>query len=123
MKSIFCHFFSSLYLVILSWPLCPCAYYPQQITPDRFSGLLQKKWPYEKATPVIAERGDVVIFSYLLVHGSTPNLSDRPRRMFLAQFAAADDKPIGDQRQQPGYGWVLRGANLDKDAATSKQFD
>ncbi|KAH9630548.1 hypothetical protein HF086_018464 [Spodoptera exigua] len=83
----------------------------------------QKKFPIEKATPVIADRGDVVIFSYFLVHGSTPNLSDKPRRMFLAQFASADDRPIGEQRPQPGYGWLLRGANFAKDAATSKQFD
>ncbi|XP_075976791.1 putative alpha-ketoglutarate-dependent hypophosphite dioxygenase [Anticarsia gemmatalis] len=83
----------------------------------------QKRFPLEKATPVIADRGDIVIFSYLLVHGSSVNNSDRPRRMFLAQFHAADDKPIGDQRQQPGYGWMLRGANFEKDAAISKQYE
>ncbi|XP_075976586.1 phytanoyl-CoA dioxygenase, peroxisomal-like [Anticarsia gemmatalis] len=83
----------------------------------------QKKFPLEKATPVIAERGDIVIFSYLLVHGSSLNNSDRPRRMFLAQFASADDKPKGNQRQQPGYGLMVRGANLEKDAAISKRFE
>ncbi|XP_047996298.1 ectoine dioxygenase-like isoform X2 [Leguminivora glycinivorella] len=36
-----------------------------------------------KATPVVAKRGDVVFFSYLTVHGSYSNLSDRVRRMLF----------------------------------------
>ncbi|KAG6453236.1 probable alpha-ketoglutarate-dependent hypophosphite dioxygenase [Manduca sexta] len=83
----------------------------------------QKKFPIEGATPVIAARGDVVIFSYLLVHGSPPNLSTRPRRMMLLQAAAADDQPIGQQPLRPGQGWLLRGVNVDRDASISKRFE
>ncbi|KAJ2942129.1 hypothetical protein O0L34_g11043 [Tuta absoluta] len=83
----------------------------------------QKKFPLEKATPVIAERGDMVIFSYLLVHGSSPNCSTRPRRMLLVQMASADDKPIGKQTLRPSQGLLLRGVNLNRDASISKRFE
>lgn len=45
------------------------------------------KYPVDGATPVKAKRGEVVIFSYLLLHGSYVNNSERPRRMFLAQVS------------------------------------
>lgn len=85
--------------------------------------LLQSKFPVEGATPVLANRGDVVIFSYLLVHGSPANLSTRPRRMLLLQVAAAEDKPLGDQPVRPGQGWLLRGVNIHRDASISKRFN
>ncbi|XP_045777079.1 phytanoyl-CoA dioxygenase, peroxisomal-like [Maniola jurtina] len=81
----------------------------------------QKKFPIEGATPVIAEAGDVVIFSYLLVHGSSANSSARPRRMFLAQLADAHDRPKGGERSQPGRGWMLRGVNLHRDATVANR--
>ncbi|XP_068619217.1 probable alpha-ketoglutarate-dependent hypophosphite dioxygenase [Battus philenor] len=81
----------------------------------------QSKFPIEKATPVIAKRGDIVVFSYLLVHGSTPNSSSRPRRMMLAQLADAHDQPLGEEKAQPGRGWLLRGVNLDRDATLAKR--
>ena len=37
----------------------------------------QAEWPLEDARPVSAQAGDVLVFSYLLVHGSYPNTSDR----------------------------------------------
>ncbi|XP_049877604.1 phytanoyl-CoA dioxygenase, peroxisomal-like [Pectinophora gossypiella] len=83
----------------------------------------QKKYPLEKATPVIADRGDVVIFSYLLVHGSSPNCSTRTRRMFLVQLAAAEDNPLGVQQMRPAQGLLLRGVNLQRDATISKRFE
>jgi phytanoyl-CoA hydroxylase len=45
----------------------------------------QDQFPLRKAVPVEAKRGQVVIFSYLLVHGSYPNISERSRRMLLFQ--------------------------------------
>ncbi|CAG4984234.1 unnamed protein product [Colias eurytheme] len=81
----------------------------------------QKKFPLEKALPVIVEAGDVVIFSYLMVHGSSPNLSQRPRRMLLAQVYDAHDKPVGGEPGQPGKGWLLRGVNLDRDATVTNR--
>ncbi|XP_060805262.1 phytanoyl-CoA dioxygenase, peroxisomal-like isoform X2 [Amyelois transitella] len=83
----------------------------------------QSKFPLEKATPVVAERGDIVIFSYLLVHGSSPNRSSNRRRMLLAQLADAQDVPVGEQPTRPGQGWVLRGINVDRDASISKRFE
>ncbi|XP_063831149.1 phytanoyl-CoA dioxygenase, peroxisomal-like [Ostrinia nubilalis] len=83
----------------------------------------QSKFPLSGATPVIAERGDVLIFSYLLVHGSSVNRSTRRRRMLLAQLAGADDRPVGTQPARPGQGWLLRGTNKGRDASISKRFD
>ena len=37
----------------------------------------QAEWPLEAASPVSARAGDVLVFSYLLVHGSYTNTSDR----------------------------------------------
>ncbi|CAF4797067.1 unnamed protein product [Pieris macdunnoughi] len=83
----------------------------------------QKKYPIEKAIPVVVEAGDVIAFSYLMLHGSTPNLSKRPRRMLLAQLYDPHDKPIGGERSQPGKGWVLRGVNLNRDATVARRAD
>ncbi|XP_068619248.1 probable phytanoyl-CoA dioxygenase [Battus philenor] len=83
----------------------------------------QNKFPIEKATPVVAKRGDVVIFSYLLVHGSTANLSTRPRRMLLVQYADAHDAPSGGEPGQPARGLVLRGVNLNRDATLAKRYE
>ncbi|CAG9565130.1 unnamed protein product [Danaus chrysippus] len=81
----------------------------------------QSKYPIEKAIPVVAEAGDVVIFSYLLIHGSTPNTSDCPRRMFLAQYYDAHDYPVGGEPGQPGRGWLLRGVNQHRDATVANR--
>lgn len=72
---------------------------------------------------MIAERGAVVVFSYLLVHGSSVNQSTRARRMLLAQFAAADDAPLGAQPLRPGQGWLVKGINVNRDASISKRFE
>ncbi|CAH0689951.1 unnamed protein product [Spodoptera exigua] len=83
----------------------------------------QTKFPFERAAPVVCERGDVVVFSYLLVHGSPCNTSSRPRRMLLLQAAAAEDEPLGRQPTRPGQGWLLRGTNLNRDASISNRFE
>ncbi|KAL0812184.1 hypothetical protein ABMA28_009561 [Loxostege sticticalis] len=81
-----------------------------------------KKFPLEKAVPVRAERGDVVIFSYLLIHGSPQNTSNNPRRMYLAQFFDPSHKPVGTWPRNPSYGWMLRGVNANKDASIANQY-
>lgn len=46
----------------------------------------QTKFPLDAATPLIAKKGQVVIFPYLLVHESYQNTSERRiRRMLLFQ--------------------------------------
>ncbi|KAL7645165.1 UNVERIFIED_CONTAM: hypothetical protein RMT77_003543 [Armadillidium vulgare] len=81
-----------------------------------------EKFPIEKAIPVNMERGQVVIFSYLLIHGSYDNISDRVRRMFLIQLMSAEDEPIKDIHNSPCQGLVLRGENVQKDANFDKRF-
>ncbi|XP_023335125.1 uncharacterized protein LOC111706475 [Eurytemora carolleeae] len=71
--------------------------------------LNQEEWNIGLAKEVKAKAGDVVIFSYLLVHASYPNISDIPRRMFLLQVAGSNDVPVSNQHVSPGSGLMLRG--------------
>ncbi|KAJ9589693.1 hypothetical protein L9F63_017099, partial [Diploptera punctata] len=81
------------------------------------------KYPLSGAKPVYAKKGDVVIFSYLLLHGSYNNESDRTRGMFLMQVRAADDEPTKEVHQSVGRGFVLRGRNRKKDASMNSRFE
>ncbi|GBP92484.1 Phytanoyl-CoA dioxygenase, peroxisomal [Eumeta japonica] len=81
-----------------------------------------KKYPVEKATPICGKRGDIVVFSYLLLHGSYLNLSDRHRRMFLIQLMSAEDEPVSDIHKSLGQGWVLRGRNDHRRATMAERF-
>jgi len=76
----------------------------------------QEKFPLEKGVPVAAKRGQVVVFSYLLVHGSYPNKSDKSRRMLLFQMMAAEDEPLKEVHMSPCHGMVLRGTNAKQHA-------
>lgn len=80
-------------------------------------------FPIEKATPISAKRGEVVIFSYLLIHGSYLNRTTIPRRMFLIQLMSAEDEPVTLVHQSPGQGMVLRGRNMKREALMAKRFD
>nr|XP_045599032.1 phytanoyl-CoA dioxygenase, peroxisomal-like [Procambarus clarkii]XP_045599043.1 phytanoyl-CoA dioxygenase, peroxisomal-like [Procambarus clarkii]XP_045599053.1 phytanoyl-CoA dioxygenase, peroxisomal-like [Procambarus clarkii]XP_045599061.1 phytanoyl-CoA dioxygenase, peroxisomal-like [Procambarus clarkii] len=78
--------------------------------------LNQDKFSIDKATPLTLERGQVVIFSYLLVHGSYNNTSDRVRRMFLIQLMSADDVPSKQVHLSDCQGMVLRGRCSSREA-------
>jgi phytanoyl-CoA hydroxylase len=80
----------------------------------------QEKFPLEKGLPVYARRGQVLIFSYLLVHASYPNVSNRNRRMLLFQMMSADDTPL-TQVRSPCHGMVLRGINENQNADLDKR--
>lgn len=79
------------------------------------------EWPLDRAVPCVARAGDVLIFSYLTVHGSRLNTSERPRRLWLVQVRDPLDKAIphiieGQAQQiagegRPGQGTMLRGIN------------
>lgn len=84
------------------------------VDPDEF--------PLSGATPMSAKKGEIIMFSYLLLHGSYLNLSTRPRRMFLMQVRAADDEPIKDVHQSPCQGLVLRGKNISRSANMANRF-
>lgn len=74
------------------------------------------EYTLEKATPLTLKKGQIVVFSYLLVHGSYPNTSNKVRRMFLAQLLAAEDTPLKDVHRSAAQGLVLRGSNPNRDA-------
>ena len=74
--------------------------------------LKSSEFPFESGQSVSANAGDAVMFSYLTVHASYPNRSDRDRRMILIQAVSADDKPLSMiHRHSKGQGIVLRGIN------------
>ncbi|KAG7177726.1 Phytanoyl-CoA dioxygenase, peroxisomal-like 1 [Homarus americanus] len=75
-----------------------------------------EKFPIGKATPLTLSRGQIVIFSYLLVHGSYDNNSDRIRRMFLIQLMSAEDVPLTKVHVSECQEMVLRGRCLSRDA-------
>jgi phytanoyl-CoA hydroxylase len=69
-----------------------------------------EEWPVSRAEPVEAEAGDVLIFSYLMVHGSGVNRSDQARTTWLVQVRDPADKPTSDAHTfSRGQGMMLRG--------------
>jgi len=53
-----------------------------------------------RATPVTGRAGDVLFFGPYAVHGSTPNVSNQPRRVLINGYAA----PGANKRYYPGRG-------------------
>ncbi|KAF2350346.1 Phytanoyl-CoA dioxygenase [Trinorchestia longiramus] len=86
-----------------------------------FHYLDKDKFPIEKATPLTLKKGQVVIFSYLLVHGSYPNTSEHVRRMFLVQLREASDEPTKLTHRSPCQDLVLRGRNVNRDADITRR--
>ncbi|XP_037074141.1 probable alpha-ketoglutarate-dependent hypophosphite dioxygenase [Pollicipes pollicipes] len=80
-----------------------------------FHHLDQEQFPLSKASALEGRRGQVAIFSYLLIHGSYPNLSERTRRMLLVQLMAAEDEPLKMMHVSPGQGLCLLGTNSRAD--------
>ncbi|KAJ8673487.1 hypothetical protein QAD02_004749 [Eretmocerus hayati] len=80
------------------------------------------QYPISGAEPICAKKGDIVIFSYLLLHGSYVNKSNRPRRMFLAQLRAADDEPTKETHHSHCQNLVLRGRNKSYRANMASRF-
>lgn len=68
------------------------------------------EWPLERAVPCEAEAGDVLIFTYLTVHGSGVNTTADPRTTLLVQFRDPSDRPTEDLHTGSlGQGMILRG--------------
>jgi len=71
-----------------------------------------EKYPVESATPLTAKRGDVVCFSYLTIHGSAINSSDRVRKTVLVQARDPEDKPLTDEHTTShAQGMMLHGVD------------
>ena len=79
------------------------------------------RFPISGAVPISAKKGEIVMFSYLLLHGSYLNLSSRARRMFLMQVRAADDESTADVHKSPCQELVLRGRNMKRDASMANR--
>lgn len=68
------------------------------------------EWPVERAVPCPARRGDVLFFSYLLVHGSGVNRSQAVRKTVLVQVRDPADRQLTDTHRSHAQGLMLRGA-------------
>lgn len=69
------------------------------------------EFPIEAGTPVPMKAGDLLIFSYLTIHGSTPNVSDRWRRMLLFEFRSPLDSRASEPEGAVGRGLIVRGVH------------
>ncbi|REF36443.1 phytanoyl-CoA dioxygenase family protein [Thermasporomyces composti] len=68
------------------------------------------EWPLEESVPCEAEAGDVLFFSYLLVHGSGVNRTSEARTTLLVQFRDPTDPPTKNVHTESlGQGMMLRG--------------
>lgn len=68
-----------------------------------------EKYPVESAIPCPAEAGDVLLFSYLTIHGSSINESDEARTTLLVQMRDPEDRPTIKTHESRGQGTMLRG--------------
>ena len=79
------------------------------LTPHENRYLDPAEYPIEKATTCPAKRGDVLIFSYLTIHGSGINTSDRTRKTVLVQIRDPEDKPADESHHSHAQGLMMRG--------------
>jgi phytanoyl-CoA hydroxylase len=75
--------------------------------------LSPQKYPIAEATPCLAEAGDLLIFSYLTIHGSGINTSQEARTTCLFQLRDPTDRPTKDTHRSRGQGMILRGIDPD----------
>lgn len=71
--------------------------------------LSQADWPLDGALPVPCQAGDILLFSYLTVHGSGINGSNEARTTTLFQFRDPADLPTEQRHLSKGQGMILRG--------------
>jgi phytanoyl-CoA hydroxylase len=78
------------------------------------------EYPLERAVPCEAGPGDVLIFSYLTIHGSGINASSEPRTTLLVQVRDPEDLPTVATHQSNGQGMMLAG--IDPTAGTKEAW-
>jgi phytanoyl-CoA hydroxylase len=69
------------------------------------------RYPIESAVPCPAKAGDVLFFSYLMIHGSSLNVSKEARTTLLVQMRDPTDTPTEKVHESRGQGMMLRGFN------------
>ena len=52
------------------------------------------EWSLSKGMPINAKAGDVILFNYLVIHGSNQNKSYERRTSLIYQFNASTDEPL-----------------------------
>jgi len=82
---------------------------PLEHDPEGSFHLPLEQYPLSDSIPIEAQAGDVLIFSYLTIHGSGVNQSNEARTTLLVQMRAPDDPPINQAHQSRGQGMMLRG--------------
>jgi ectoine hydroxylase-related dioxygenase (phytanoyl-CoA dioxygenase family) len=80
------------------------------------------QFPIEAGTPVPMKAGDLLIFSYLTIHGSTPNISDCWRRMLLFEFRSPLDSRTTDPEGAVGRGLIVRGVHQNPVPAEGEHY-
>ncbi|XOV86963.1 MAG: phytanoyl-CoA dioxygenase family protein [Pseudomonadota bacterium] len=78
-----------------------------------------EQYPIAAATPLPAEAGDVLFFSYLTIHGSWLNTSAEARTTLLVQMRDPTDRPLEITHLSRGQGMMLRGIDPTADADSS----
>lgn len=68
-------------------------------------------YPVEQAMACPAQRGDVLLFNYLTIHGSGVNQSDKLRKTVLVQVRDPEDTPTQDVHRSHAQGLMLRGVH------------
>ena len=68
-----------------------------------------EQYPLESAVPCPANAGDILIFSYLTIHGSGVNVSNEARTTLLVQMRDPADPPTLKAHESRGQGMMLRG--------------
>lgn len=69
------------------------------------------QYPLEAGTPVAMKAGDLLIFTYLTIHGSWPNTSDSWRRILLFEFRSPLDAYATEPEGAVGRGLIVRGVH------------
>jgi len=81
---------------------------------DRFTGKIHPNLQNEiskSAIPIIADPGDVLIFSHGTIHGSSDNTSTKNRSVILCDYSAADTLFLSDPWvKSEHFGTIVRGA-------------
>jgi ectoine hydroxylase-related dioxygenase (phytanoyl-CoA dioxygenase family) len=77
-----------------------------------------EEYPLSMATPLPAQAGDVVFFSYRTIHGSGVNVSNDARTTMLLQMRDPADPPAIRTHESQGQGMMLAG--IDPSCCTTK---
>jgi len=69
----------------------------------------------EDAVPLVVEAGSITVHHGRCLHGSAPNTSTKPRRLWLIEYTAADAWPLaGVPNYSDWQGYLIRGSDTTK---------